>query len=96
MSGDQNYRFEDLPGMVAQLTKKVDMLLEHVTSVEQPERRMTIKEAGERIGVSSPTVHRYINYNDFPVHRNPGANPYCLESEVMEWVKCGKRRKKVS
>ena len=88
--------FEQLPTAVTLLTKQVSELKELLLKrteqpTEQPDKFLTIREAGEFLNLSVPTMYSKISKGELPVMKR-GNRLYFSQIELMEYLKAGKKK----
>jgi excisionase family DNA binding protein len=62
---------------------------------EQPEadKLLTIKEAGEFLHLSIPTLYGYVSRNEIPFSKPPHSKRlWFSKQELIEWVKSGRKK----
>jgi excisionase family DNA binding protein len=88
--------FDQLPQAVSQLYSKLEnierLLLDgsNQTSPE-PEQPLTIKEAGELLKLSIPTLYGYVQRAEIPVCKR-GKRLYFSKQELLQWIKDGRKK----
>lgn len=87
--------FENLPEAVQEVNYRLERLEKILLNKAEKElndldRRMNIKEAAEFINCAVPTVYGLVFHRTIP-HEKKGKRLYFLKSELVEWLKKGKR-----
>ncbi len=86
--------FENLPAYVFALGEKVDSLLDRLnqptTSAQVEEFPLTVQQAADLLDVTPATVYDLVHKRRIPSHR-PGKRLYFLRSELMDWIRNGRR-----
>ena len=66
-------------------------LLKGISKPEQPKNRlMIIDECSELIKLSKASIYRLVHERKIPFHKT-GAKLYFLESELINWIKSGRK-----
>jgi len=87
--------FEQLPQAVSQLFDKlnsIEQILLSQGSNPQPEtdQLLTIKQAGDFISLSVPTIYGLVQRAAIPVSKR-GKRLYFSKQELTEWIKAGRK-----
>jgi len=88
--------FDDLPNAVSQLAEKLNQIEELIRSQKnQPQveedKLLTIKEASQLLCLTVPTVYGLVQRREIPVCKK-GKRLYFSKSEVIEWIKTGRKK----
>mgnify|MGYP001766883468 CR=1 FL=1 len=88
--------FDDLPNAVSQLAEKLNQIEELIRSQKnQPQveedKLLTIKEASRLLSLTVPTVYGLVQRREIPVCKK-GKRLYFSKSEVIEWIKTGRKK----
>lgn len=88
--------FDQLPEVVSKLSTEVSeikrLLLEQSSeSNYDPEQLLTIKEAGEFLNLSVPTLYSKVQRAEIPVCKQ-GNRLYFSKLELLNWVKSGRKK----
>jgi len=86
--------FEQLPEVVASLFGKVEgierlLLSQNSSAIAEPEKPLTVDEAGEFLSLAVPTVYSLVQRREIPFSRR-GKRLYFSKSELIEWVQAGR------
>ncbi len=87
--------FEQLPKVVSQLFDKltsIENILIKQGNSSQPEidQLLTIKQAGEILSLSVPTLYGLVSRQAIPVSKR-GKRLYFSRFELTEWIKAGRK-----
>lgn len=87
--------FDQLPQAVGQLFSKLDSIENLLrgqsnNSEQQSDQLLTIKQAGELLSLSIPTIYGLVSRNAIPVNKQ-GKRLYFLKDELTAWVKAGRK-----
>ena len=87
--------FESLPKAVSQLFDKlnsIEQILLNNGNNSQPEsdQLLTIKQAGELLSLSVPTLYGLVQKSLIPVSKQ-GKRLYFSKQELTEWIKAGRK-----
>ena len=87
--------FDQLPKVIARLSDEVSeikrLLLERSNkSNYDPEKLLTIQEAGEFLNLSVPTLYSKVQKAEIPVNKQ-GNRLYFSKLELLQWVKSGRK-----
>ncbi len=94
----ENLTFEKLPEAVTILTREVSELKRLLLDKQdQPapeplkEKLLTVKEAGEFLNLTVPTMYSKVSRGELPVMKR-GKRLYFSNTELMEYVKEGRKK----
>ena len=93
---ENNLSFDQLPKAVSQLFDKlnsIENLLNNKNSQPEGDQLLTIKQAGELIRLSVPTLYGYVSRNEIPFSKK-GKRLYFSKQQLFEWVQEGRRKTK--
>ena len=87
--------FDQLPEAVSQLFEKLNnietLLISHNTENAQiTEQVLTIKQAGELLSLSVPTIYGLVQRAQIPVSKR-GKRLYFSKQELTDWIKSGRK-----
>jgi len=87
--------FNELPKAVSQLFDKlnsIEKILLNQGDNTQPEtdQLLTIKQAGEFLTLSVPTLYGLVSKNTIPVSKQ-GKRLYFSKQELTDWIKAGRK-----
>ena len=82
---------EDLKELVKACIREVLIEREPSELRNDPEKLMTIKEAGEFLKLSVPTLYGHASKNIIPYNKK-GKRIYFYKSELISWIKEGRRK----
>ncbi len=88
--------FENLPKAVTQLCEDMAFVKRHLlekSNEHQPEgeQLLTIKQAGEFLNLSVPTLYGYVHRAEIPVCKR-GKRLYFPKQSLIEWIKEGRKK----
>ena len=88
--------FEQLPKTVKEISDKVnniERLLLAKSETAQPETTdlLTIKQAGEFLTLSVPTIYGLVQRAEIPVNKR-GKRLYFSKQELTDWIKAGRKK----
>lgn len=87
--------FEQLPELLSKILEKVEvlekLLLEQTLKKEDQQEMLTIKEAATFLDLTVPTLYSKVSRKEIPSHK-PGKRLYFQKSELLDWIKIGKRK----
>lgn len=88
--------FEMLPNAVNQLLSKVDNLERLLLEKGNPDKSNSdkmfdVEEAAKFCRLSKPTIYARVSKGEIPYNKK-GKRLYFLESELMDWIKQGRRK----
>lgn len=91
----EQFTFEQLPEAVSQLFVKlnsIEKILLTQCNNPQPEtdQLLTIKQAGEIISLSVPTIYGLVSRKEIPVSKR-GKRLYFSKFELTAWIKSGRK-----
>lgn len=89
-------KFEQMPLLVADLNEKADRILSLLNSGLQPTEKeseipLKIKDVAGLTSLSVPTIYGYCQKNEIPHHKK-GNRLYFFKSEIIDWIKTGRRK----
>ena len=92
----ENLTFNELPQAVSDLTREIkeikELLLAKKSDVAPEEDHLlTIKQAGELLNLSVPTLYGYVQRSEIPVSKR-GKRLYFSKKELLDWVKEGRKK----
>jgi len=92
----ENLTFNELPQAVSDLTREIkeikELLLAKKSDVAPEEDLLlTIKQAGELLNLSVPTLYGYVQRSEIPVSKR-GKRLYFSKKELLDWVKEGRKK----
>lgn len=91
---DNQITFNDLPQVLAQLSKKVDLIIEFFKNKNDSTEKnppIDLEKACEILMVSKATVYRYCNKRKINYYKRE-KKLYFLESELISFIQGGKKR----
>lgn len=65
--------------------------LQPLNASKDEDQLMTIKQAGEFLNLSVPTIYSYVQKSKIPVSKG-SKRLYFSKSELLEWIKQGRRK----
>lgn len=85
--------FNDMPRILEQLSKKMDLLVESIKKEDSPEKDSPIDlaKACEILMISKPTLYRYCSQRKINYYKRE-KKLYFLESDLVSFIQGGKRR----
>lgn len=93
----ENLTFEQLPEAVTRLTKEVSELKQFLINkseqqpIQQPEKLLSIQEAGELLNLTVPTMYSKVSKGELPVMKR-SKRLYFSRTELIQYLKAGKRK----
>lgn len=89
-------KFEQMPLLVADLNEKADRILSLLNDGLQPTEKeseipLKIKDIAGLTSLSVPTIYGYCQKNEIPHHKK-GNRLYFFKSEIIDWIKTGRRK----
>lgn len=88
-------KFEQLPNVVANLTKEVKemktLLLLKTHSKPELDNPLCIKDVAQLTGLTVPTLYGYCQRKEIPYYKK-GNRLYFFRENILEWIKKGKQK----
>lgn len=88
-------KFEQLPNVVASLSKEVRelraFLISKAESQPETDNPLNIKEVAKLTELSVPTLYAYVQRNEMPYYKT-GNRLRFFRSEIISWIKQGKQK----
>lgn len=78
----------DIRGMLLTLTDRLNQPVTNPALVEEPP--LNVQQAADLLDVTTATVYDLVHKRRIPNHR-PGKRLYFLRSELMDWIRNGRR-----
>ena len=85
---------EQLSGLIQNSVRKVlseTHTKENGNAPEPPDQLLTIKQAGEMLCLSVPTLYGLVQHKEIPVSKR-GKRLYFSKQELTDWVKAGRKK----
>jgi excisionase family DNA binding protein len=87
--------FDKLPEAVAQLADQLAEVKELILTISQPvpepkDRRMSVQEAAEFLGLKPATIYAKVFWKELPFSKR-GKRLYFSEKELTEYIQRGRR-----
>ena len=87
--------FEQLPSAVAKILEYLEMIEKLLNQNQERSDSndifLHIQETSEFLNLSVPTIYGYTSRQEIP-HNKRGKRIYFLKSDLIEWLKSGKRK----
>jgi excisionase family DNA binding protein len=88
--------FNELPQAISELFKKMEsietLLINNSNNTQaDPEQLLNIKQAGELLNLSVPTLYGYVHRAEIPVSKR-GKRLYFSKQELLDWIKLGRKK----
>lgn len=90
----ENITFEQLPKVLMEMKmqlNRIEGVLGNFSSVSDCEKPLNIKEAAEFLNLAISTIYGKVSNDDIP-HTKRGKHLYFNKSDLVNWVKTGKRK----
>jgi excisionase family DNA binding protein len=89
-----NFTFEQLPTTIGEIfgeLKSIKDLLATQKATPEPEKLLTIEQAGEVLTLSVPTIYGLVSRQEIPFMKK-GKRLYFLQDELLNYIKQGRKK----
>ncbi len=90
----EEYRFEDLPNIMAEnnrlLSEVKELITKALTPTKEPSDLMSIQEVSELLNLSIATLYTKVSKRELPYSKR-GKKLYFSRTELLEFVKAGRK-----
>jgi excisionase family DNA binding protein len=90
----EEYRFEDLPNIMAEnnrlLSEVKELITKVLTPTKEPSDLMSIQEVSELLNLSIATLYTKVSKRELPYSKR-GKKLYFSRTELLEFVKAGRK-----
>jgi excisionase family DNA binding protein len=86
--------FENLPQAVSKLSfqlANVERLLSNLISQPEIDQLLTIKQAGEFVKLTPPTIYGLVSRNEIPYSKK-GKRLYFSKQQLFDWIQQGRKK----